>query len=132
MTAWVHNHINNESSYDLILVDKRVGGSRNYKWQSADREPPAKIPAKTAVSPAYVAWADDLIGAQVYAEVTYEASVDGFVVRIILGASAADTTGGAIPPTFEVSKDKILNVYVKRDHSHREIEVYWTIKDWPD
>jgi len=43
MTAWVHNHINNESSYDLILVDKRVGGSRNYKWQSADREPPVTV-----------------------------------------------------------------------------------------
>jgi hypothetical protein len=71
MTAWVHNHINNESSYDLILVDKRVGGSRNYKWQAADREPPAKIPAKTAMNPAYVAWADDLIGAQVCADVTY-------------------------------------------------------------
>jgi hypothetical protein len=132
MTAWVHNHINNESSYDLILVDKRVGGSRNYKWQAADREPPAKIPAKTAVSPAYVAWADDLIGAQVCADVTYEASVDGFVLRIELQACASDTTGGAIPPRFEVSKPNIVNVYHRRDREHREIEVYWTIRDWPD
>ena len=132
MNAWVHNHIHNESSYDLILVEKRVGGTQNYKWQSADREPPAKIPAKTTVSPAYVAWAEDLIGAQVYTEVTYEASVDGFVLRIGLGAGAQDTLGPAGPPSAEVSKPDILNVYHKRKGDHGEIEVYWTIKDWPD
>jgi hypothetical protein len=132
MNAWVHNHINNESSYDLILVDKKVSGTKNYKWQAKDREPPAKIPAKTAVSPAYVAWAEDLIGAMVYTDVTYEASVDGFVLRIVLGAGAQDTLGSAGPPSIEVSKPNILNVYVRRHGDHGEIEVYWTIKDWPD
>jgi hypothetical protein len=114
MNAWVHNNISNESSYDLILVDKNVSGSKNYKWQSAEREPPAKIPAKTAVRPAYVAWAEDLIAAKVY------------------GAGAQDTLGPAIPPVFEVSKPNILNVYHRRVGDHGEIEVYWTIRDWPD
>jgi len=131
MTAWLHSHINNQSSYDLILVDKRVFGSRNYKWQAADREPPAKIPAKTATQVPYVVWADDLIGAMVGCEVTYKASVEGFELRIVLSGDASDTTGGAIPPQFEVSKPDIVNVYSKRDHDHREIELYWTIKDWP-
>lgn len=132
MTAWLHSNINNESSYDLILVEKRVFGTRNYKWQSPDREPPAKIPAKTAVRSAWVVWADDPIGAQAGCDVTYEASVDGFAVRILLSADAQDTTGGPIPPQFQVSKDKILNVYHRRTGPHREIEIYWTIKDWPD
>jgi hypothetical protein len=132
MTAWLHSRINNESSYDLILVEKRVFGSKNYKWQSKEREPSAKIPAKTAMQGPYVVWAEDLIGAQVGCDVTYEASVDGFVLRIVLSANASDTTGGAIPPQFEVSKPNILNVYHRRVGEHREIEVYWTIRDWPD
>jgi hypothetical protein len=131
MTAWLHSHINNESSYDLILVEKRVFGSKNYQWQSKDREPPAKIPSKTATGP-YVVWADDFMGAQAGCDVTYEANVDGFVLRIELSADASDTTGGAIPPRFTTSKPNILNVYNRRDHTHREINVYWTIKDWPD
>jgi hypothetical protein len=132
MNAWVHNNISNESSHDLILVDKNVSGSKNYKWQSAEREPPAKIPAKTAERPAYVAWAEDLIAAKVYTDVTYEASVVGFVLRVELGAGAQDTLGPAIPPVFEVSKPNILNVYHRRVGDHGEIEVYWTIRDWPD
>ena len=131
MTAWLHSHIINESSYDLILVEKSVSGSKNYKWQAPDREPPDKIPARTT-SRVYVVWADDLIGAMVHCDVTYEADVGGYKLRIALSAGAADTLSGAIPPQFEVSKPDILNVYNKRSSTHREIELYWTIKDWPD
>jgi hypothetical protein len=131
MTAWLFSHIINESSYDLNLVEKRVSGTRNYKWQSPEREPPAKIPAKTT-SQVYVVWADDFMGAMVHCDVTYEADVDGFKLRIVLSADAADTLSGAIPPTFEMSKPDILNVYSRRDSSHREINLYWTIRDWPD
>jgi hypothetical protein len=136
MTAWLHSHINNQSSYNLTLVDKRVFGSRNYQWQrpanEPPKEPPANVPAKTAIRGAWTVWADDLIGAMVGCDVTYEADVDGFKLRIVLTADAADTTSGAIPPQFQVSKPDIVNVYYNRDSSHREINVNWTIRDWPD
>ena len=47
---WAHGRINNESSYDLILVDKTLAGTDQYRW---NKEPPVKIPAKTQMNDIY-------------------------------------------------------------------------------
>jgi hypothetical protein len=132
---WVHCRIDNQSSYDLILVEKSFGGSKNYRW---NKEPPAKIPAGTAMNDVYDAMADDAVWGYVYCQAKYDVSVDGFVVRITLSVTANDHPAGESGASWTITKDgkpkdKILNVYQNPKSPHgREITVTWTIREWPD
>jgi hypothetical protein len=127
---WAHGRINNESSYDLILVDKTLAGTDQYRW---NKEPPVKIPAKTQMNDIYDAMSNTLLWGYVSCGAVYEASVDGFVVRITFGITANDHPAGGSSASWKASKDKILNVYQKPpDPKGSEITVTFTIREWPD
>jgi hypothetical protein len=129
---WIHCKVTNRTSYELRLVDKSVSGSKNFRWNTW---PPDKIAAHTGEA-FFDAMADDLVWGNVSAHVTYEADIDGFSVRISLGGTANDHPAGGRGPSYQVSKDKIINVYQRTDPSdlklQREFTVYWTLREWPD
>jgi hypothetical protein len=136
MSAWIHCHIYNQSSYDLKLVDKpHVGGSGilgfhgNPRW---NREPPSAIPATTGSDNPFSAWNDPFLS-NIGVGVTYEADVDGFLLRMTFDASANEHPGGGQGQEVKMSKEKIINVHTSASVLRiGEREVHWKLKDWPD
>jgi hypothetical protein len=130
MNPWAHGRINNESSYDLILVKKTLFGTDQYRW---NKQPPDKIPAKTQMNDIYDAMSNTLVWGYVSIGAVYEASVDGFVVTITFGITSNDHPAGESGASYKISKDKILNVYqhAHPDHGH-EVTATFTVREWPD
>jgi hypothetical protein len=128
MNPWAHGRINNESSYDLNLVDKTLFGTDQCRW---NKEPPVKIPAKTQMNDVYDATSNTAVLGYVSIGAVYEASVDGFVLKITFGITATDHLGGTSGADYKISKDKILNVYTQANTGY-EVTATFTVREWPD
>ena len=136
MSAWIHCHIYNKSSYDLKMVEKHVNGSGilgvngTPQWHG---EPPAVISAANGADVAFSAWNDPWLS-NIGLSVTYEADVDGFPLRIVFMASANEHPAGTQGEEARRSKDNMINVRTttRSLRGNAEREIHWTLKDWPD